>query len=521
MLVGREEELRRVTSLLDEARRGRSGTLVVVGEPGVGKTALLAEGRARSADMRVLAATGVESELELPFASLHELLRPVLGLLPRIPALQRQALAAALALEEGEPDAFVVGAGTLSLLVEAAEESAVLVALDDAHWLDRASADALAFAARRLLGEEIAFLAAVRPGLATPFDSLPRLDLGPLAPDDARRLLAHRAEPVTLADEARLLAAAAGNPLVLLELPVELARALPTSATSNERLRRAFSRRVEELSEAAQFGLLLAAAEPDIQTVRLASALSSLTPPRPGRGSRPRSDRGRSDRLSASGPAVARLLRRDRRRAPEGASGPGRRLLRDEDLDRRAWHRAAAAEDVDEEIAAALEQTAERAGARGGHAAEARALERAARLSPRKQDVARRLAAAVRRANWAGNTAHSSELAEEALRLTDDPLVRADLLLYLESLANWRAEPFREDRLLEAVDAGGLDSDRVANLLNLVSKKRGRPVGRHRCGCACINPGAARAQSGRVVGAESSRRRGGCLPARRRSRPRG
>ena len=139
-----------MTTLLEEARRGRSGTLVVVGDAGAGKTALLEKSRALASDMRVLAATGVESEAELPFASLHELLRPVLDLLPRIPPSQARALAAALALEGGQPDALAVGAGTLSLLVEVAEEVPALIVLDDAHWLDRASTEALAFAARRL-----------------------------------------------------------------------------------------------------------------------------------------------------------------------------------------------------------------------------------------------------------------------------------------------------------------------------------------------------------------------------------
>jgi DNA-binding CsgD family transcriptional regulator len=470
VFVGREAELRRVTTLLDEARRGRSGMLVVAGDAGLGKTALLAEARALAADMRVLAATGVESESELPFASLHELLRPVLELLPRIPALQRRALAAALALEEGEPDTFAVGAATLSLLVEAAERSAVLVVLDDAHWLDRASADALAFAARRLLGEEIAFLVAVRTGHVTPFDPLPRLELGPLARDDARRLLGQRAEPVAVADEARLLAAGAGNPLVLLELPVELARELPTSATSNERLRRAFSRRVEELPGTARFCLLLAAAEPDIQTVRLASAALELDDPLAP------AEAAGLVRIENGGivfrhPVVRSLVYSEatdaaRRRAHRALADA---LGSDEDIDRRAWHRAAAAEDVDEEIAAALEETADRAGARGGHAAEARALERAARLSPVKEDLARRLYAAVRCTLWAGDTGHALELAEEALRLTDDPLVRAELLVRIDDLAE---ERLPEDRILEAVDAGGLDSDGVAKLLNNVSKKR-------------------------------------------------
>jgi DNA-binding CsgD family transcriptional regulator len=470
VLVGREREVRRVTALLDEARRGRSGTLLVTGEAGMGKTALLEEARRYAGDMRVLAATGVESESELPFSSLHQLLRPALELLPRIPAAQAQALSAALALEEGEPDALSVGAGTLSLLVEAAEETPLLVVVDDAHWLDRASGETLAFAARRLLREEIAFLAAVRPDRATPFDSLPRLDIGPLAVDDARRLLGRRAQPVAAADESRLLAAGAGNPLVLLELPVELARALPTSATSNERLRRAFSRRVEELPEATQFCLLLAAAEPDAQTVLLASA--AFEPDNPLAAAEAAGlVRIENGTIVFRHPVVRSLVYSD---ASDAARRSAHRALADalgadEDLDRRAWHRAAAAEDVDEEIAAALEETAERAGARGGYAAEALAFERAARLSPRKEDVARRLCAAVRCTLWAGDAAHGLELAEEALRLTDDPLVRAELLVKIDGLAD---ERLPEDRLLEAVDAGGLEPDGVANLLNTASKKR-------------------------------------------------
>ncbi len=254
VLVGREQELSRVTVLLDDARRGRSRALLVVGEPGVGKTALLEETRLLATGMRVLAATGVESESELPFASLHELLRPLLPKLSRIPQPQARALGAALALEDGEPDSLAIAAGTLSLLVDAADESPVLVVLDDVHWLDRASADAIAFAARRLTGEELAFLAASRPGAAVGFETFPQLELQPLASDDARLLLATRAEPVPRADESRLLAAASGNPLALLELSVELLQGFPATATPHDRLRRAFSQRVDALDRPVAAG---------------------------------------------------------------------------------------------------------------------------------------------------------------------------------------------------------------------------------------------------------------------------
>ncbi len=470
VLVGREGELRRVTTLLDEARRGRSGTLVVVGDAGVGKSALLSEGRALATDMRVLAATGVESESELPFASLHELFRPVLDRLPRIPASQAQALAAALALEEGEPDALSVGAGTLSLLVEAADEAPVLVLLDDAQWLDSASAEALAFAARRLAGEELAILVALRSGSGTPFDPLPRIELGPLGDDDARRLLGQRAEAVAVVDEARLLAAAAGNPLVLLELPVELARELPTSAAPSERLRRTFSRRVEELPESGRLGLLLAAAEPDVHAVRRAAQQLELRDPFASAEAvgLVRIDAGElvfrhpvaRSLVYSSAPAA------DRRTVHQVLA----EVLPDEvDRDRRAWHLAAAVEGVDEGVAAVLEETAERAAGRGGHLAEARALERAARLSPERADVARRLYAASRAAFWAGDATHARKLAEEALPLADDPSLHADLIQQLGGIADWQGNSLPEAVFMQELERiEGVDDERAARMLYVV-----------------------------------------------------
>ena len=470
MLVGREGELRRVTALLDEARRGRSGMLAVVGDPGLGKTALLEEARRLAADLRILAATGVESESELPFASLHELFRPVLDLLPRLLASQAKALSAALALEEGEPDALSVAAGTLSLIVEAAESAPVLVLLDDAQWLDQASAEALAFAGRRLVGEEIAFLVALRPGLPTPFESFARLALDPLPEDAARQLLARRPEPLTAADETRLLAAAAGNPLALLELPVELARDLPTSATSHDRLLRAFSRRVDELPAQARLGLLLAAAEPDVQAVRRAAAelqLSDVLQPAEEAGL----VRVGAGEVAFRHPVVRSLVYSsaadDDRRAVHRALAAA--LPAEQDRDRRAWHLAAAVEGDDEEVASILEETAERAAARGGHAAEARALERAARISPDRADAARRLYAASRAAFWAGDASRARALAEEGLPLADDALLHADLIQQLGGIADWQGRSLPEAVFLQELERiEGVDGERAARMLYVV-----------------------------------------------------
>src|SRR5581483_2484792 len=253
-----------------------------------------------------------------------------------------------------------------------AETAPVLVVLDDAQWLDRSSVEALAFAARRLIGEEIAFLVALRAGAATPFESFDRLTLGPLAEDAARKLLASRPAPVSSADETRLLAAAAGNPLALLELPVELARDLPTATTSHDRLLSAFSRRVDELPEQSRLGLLLAAAEADVGAVRRAAAALGL------RDALAPAEQAGLVRVGAGEvafrhPVVRSLVYSS---AADGDRRAAHRALADalpdeEDRDRRAWHLAAAVEDTDEEVAAILEQTAQRAAARGGRGAAA------------------------------------------------------------------------------------------------------------------------------------------------------
>jgi DNA-binding CsgD family transcriptional regulator len=467
MLVGRDQELLRISAVFEDARRGRSGALAIIGEPGVGKTALLEEARTLAVDLRLLTATGIESESELPFAGLHELLRPLLELLPRIPPAQAQQLSAALAIEEGTADPLAVGAGTLSLLVEAAEEKPIAVVLDDAHWLDRASTDAVVFATRRLRLEQVAFLAAFRPDAAAAFEPLPHLELGPLGSEDARALLRHRTIPVRDADEDRVLAAAAGNPLALLELPVELAQDLPTTTSSHDRLRRTLAQRIDTLPADARLGLLLAAAEPDPATVRRAAELQQLEDPL-GPAEALGLIRISGGDLTFRHPVVRSLAYAN---PPAEARASAHRALAavlpdERDGDRRAWHLAAAADAPDEDVAALLELTAERASARGGQAAAARALERAARLSPEEPDRARRLLAAAQAEREGGSASKARALAEESWSLTDDPLRRADIT-FLLCVNDWTGT-FDESTLLRQVERPELDDERRVKLLMMV-----------------------------------------------------
>src|SRR4051812_12753601 len=216
MLLGRTRERRLIDHTLEQARTGTSAALVLVGEPGIGKTALLDDAAERATGLRLLRARGIESEAQIPFASLLELLRPALGLLDRLPAPQAMALEAALALRPGAAqERFAVGAATLSVLAAYAEEGPVAVLVDDAHWLDDSSAQALLFAFRRLVADPIAVLVAVRedePSLLDGAD-LPRVRIGGLTSEEAQALVPGL--------DARLQRATAGNPLALLELAAD------------------------------------------------------------------------------------------------------------------------------------------------------------------------------------------------------------------------------------------------------------------------------------------------------------
>src|SRR5581483_1770577 len=400
----------------------------------------------------------------------HALIRPLLRLLDRLDDAQRRALSVALALREGEqPDVLAVNAATLSLLAEAAAERPLLVAVDDVHWLDEPSADALAFAARRLATEEIAFLATARVGERTAFDSgFERLQLEPLDRPAARALLSLRREPVPEAVADVVLELSSGNPLALLELPppkgdgvVEL------GATVSDRLQTAFAARLSSLPAPARTALALAAAEPEAAVVDAAAATLGID-----RAAFEAAESAGLVRLDVDEIAFRHPLVRSLAYSSVGAAerrhvhrALAAALPQGADRDRRAWHLAAAATGPDETLAALLEETADRATARGGHAAAARALERAARLSAERAQSARRLSAAAHAYFWAGRIDHAVELARKALTATEDPAARADALLELASI---RGAQGRVMDGLDDLEIENLDPEHATRLLILV-----------------------------------------------------
>ena len=270
MLLGRLTERAELGRLLEAARGGRSGALLVYGEAGVGKTALLEDAIASAASMRMARVAGIESEMELAYAALHQLCAPMLDGLDRLPDPQREALGVVFGLRVGEaPDRFLVGLAALSLLADAANKEPLLCVIDDAQWLDRASAQAMGFVARRLFAERVALVVATRePG--GEFRGLPELAVGGLGDGDARELLASVIRrPLDERVQERFIAEAGGNPLALLELPqgltpAELSGALGVTAAPGllRRLEDSFRQRLGGLPETTQRLLLVAAAEP-------------------------------------------------------------------------------------------------------------------------------------------------------------------------------------------------------------------------------------------------------------------
>ncbi|MFG3441633.1 LuxR C-terminal-related transcriptional regulator [Nonomuraea sp. NPDC047897] len=444
MLYGRATETTAIGDLLSSAASGGGGALVLRGEAGIGKSALLDLAASTAGrGMRVLRASGVEPEADLAFAALHQLLRPVTGLLDTLPAPQRDAVAGALGLAAPTSDRFLVSAGVLSLLTEAAVPGGLACLVDDVQWFDRASADALLFAARRLRFEGIAMLLAVR-GDAPP-QGLPELRVGGLDAAGAGDLLASRAA-VAPAVRARLAALSGGNPLVLCETtarltPDQLAgrSPLPDPLPGGEQL---FGDQVSSLTEPARLVLLVASLDADLATVlRAATALTggaaAATSAAPagatgfGEGVTGGVAEALREAESAGLVDVAGTTVRFRhplvRSAVHAAAG-GVRLRQAHaalatlaEGDRRAWHLAAASLGPDEEVAAALTASAVRARARGGYGDAATALARAAELTPGPAPRAERLKDAATAAWLAGRPGlaqtHLAEARDLAERL--------------------------------------------------------------------------------------------------------
>src|SRR3954463_6077177 len=406
MLRGRRDERAVLDGLLDEARGGRSGVLVLRGEAGIGKTALLEHASESASDATLLRAVGVESEMELAFAALHLLCAPVLDFVDRLPAPQREALEITFGVSAGPaPDRFLVALAALSLFSEAAQEHPLLCVIDDAQWLDRASAQVLAFVARRLLAEPVVLLFAVRE-TTDAFADLPELLIEGLDDAEARRLLAS-VIPGRLDDRVadQLVAEARGNPLALIELPRGLSPAqlaggfgLPGALSLVGRIEQSFRQRLEALPEDAQRLLLVAAAEPLGDPALWWRAGEALGIPGAAR------DRAESAglieidgrvrfrhplvRSAVYRGATAEQRRRVHRALAEATDGMT-------DPDRRAWHLAAATAGRDEDVASELERAAGRAEARGGLAAAAAFLQRSAELTPDTRRSAKRALAAA------------------------------------------------------------------------------------------------------------------------------
>jgi DNA-binding CsgD family transcriptional regulator len=443
VLHGRDDERARLATLLDDARQGRAGTVLLHGEPGVGKSALLEDLVATAGDdVQVLRAQGVESEAPLPFAALHRLLRPVLGVIDRLPAPQARALRAAFGQEDDVTvQPFLVALATLSVLTEAAEEAPVLCVIDDAQWLDQATADAVLVASRRLGADRVAVVFAARDGEGRTFvpDDVPTMALAPLTGAAARALLTEAAG-ATVPDEVvdRLMTQAAGNPLALVELPTTLsaeqlagAAPLPAQLHLTAGIERVFLDRCRHLPPDVQTLLLVAAADDSGHVAAVRAAAEALGAHPDNMDAAERSGllvvQGDSVRVrhplvrSAVYQAATSRERREAHRALAEAIDPA------DDPDRYAWHRAAAVDSPDEAVVADLVAAGARAERRGGYAAASAAYQRAAELTVGEQPRAAHLYAAARNAWAAGQTTPARRLSAAARDRADDRVLRADI----------------------------------------------------------------------------------------------
>ena len=461
--MGRDDELARIDALLEHARSGVSSVLILRGEPGIGKSALLGAAAARATGMTLLSATGIEAESELPYAGLSELLHPLLKLQTDIPKAQAEALSVALALRPPvATDPFAVSAATLSLLAAAAERNPVLAVVDDANWVDAASREALLFSARRLHADRVALLFTVRAGEFAEFrpPGIPDLVVEGLSADSSRELIAQSSSrPVSTAVADQLQRSTHGNPLAILESlqvlsPRQLAgiepfdEPLPTGPA----IQSSFERRAARLPEQTRMVLLLVATSHSGSIDEIRRACAELGTP-----------------LTALDAAeVAGLVHNDglrvgfhhplmRAAVYHGSTPPDRRaahralaVVQTGATNRvsRAWHLAAAVQGEDEAVAAALEEAAVEARNRSGLAAASRAFERAARLTPDPERRAARLHEAGRDAYIGGESQRGIALLDEALRLATEVPLRAAITHSRARAEMWTGSPAKARRIL-------------------------------------------------------------------------
>jgi DNA-binding CsgD family transcriptional regulator len=441
ILVDRLTETVVMQGLLDRVRESSSGVLVLRGQAGIGKTALLHEmaEQAVNGGMRVARAVGIQAEMEFDFAGLHQLLLPFAEGLPDLPGPQRAALGTAFGLATGQAsDRFLVGLATLTLLTDVAEKQPVLCVVDDVQWLDRVSLEVLTFVARRLLADRVVMVFGLRAGeeRAEALTGFPELHVGPLPPEAGKELLETAAGgQVAESISRRVLAEAAGHPLALVELGSELAagRGVPDTAPGQplrlgERLELLYLNRMRELPSGARTLLVLAATEQlgEPETVwRAAQALG--VDPKVAELAEVRRMLALSPRVVFSHPLM--------RAAAYWGAPPGERrrvhaalaavINPGTDPDRRAWHLAEAAVGPDEAVARELEVSADRARGRGGWESEKAFLERAAQLTADPGRRAERRLAAAEAALVAGDITGADALAEQAAPHLTQPLLLA------------------------------------------------------------------------------------------------